>query len=192
MTPNLNLYPPEGYSFRDARAGEITGGNWPEVINKLRAYRVRAGLPVGKPEEEVFEQFCGRHPDYCRRGGASPGSTVRVAVKAQDFPYTVMNWLAATFTDLNRGKIKTVSMEEAARRAMICANCHRQTVWRTGCMGCNKNIHVLINEVMKTRKETPVSRGLQGCVAFGDDVRLAVHLDQKTKPVNEKPPHCWR
>ena len=192
MTPNLNLYPPEGYVFVDARAGTVTGGNWPEVINKLRAFRVGAGLPVGDVKAEVFAWFCQRHPDYCRDGGVNSGETRKVAVKQSDFPSQVITWLAAAFTSIFRQKLGFVDTAEAKRRAEICAVCPKHVVWRTGCMGCNKNIHTLVDQALKGRKEPAVAAGLQGCAVFAEDVRLAVHLNQPPKSADGKPGHCWR
>lgn len=193
-TPNLNLYPPGGYSYEDPTAGVLTGGNWPEVILKLRDFRRRSRQPIGKPEVDVFTQFCERNPEYCRPSAAPGTDQLGVAVEVRDvpFPRRVLNWVAATFTRINRGKLPFVSQEEAYRRANICANCPHQSVWNTLCSGCNKNIHLLVDEVMKDRKETAVCRGLQGCTVHNEDVRLAVHLDQPESQNPTKPGFCWR
>ena len=193
-TPNLNLYPPGGYSYDDPKGGTISGGNWPEVIRKLRDFRIRAKLPVGAPEKEIFEQFCARYPEMCKPSISPENAKQGFVVDTREvaFPRLVMNWLAAAYTRINRGRLGFVSQEEAYRRAAICANCPSQAVWTTLCTGCNKNIHLLVDEVMRQRKENSISRGLQGCTTHGEDVRMAVHLDQAESKTPKKPPHCWR
>jgi len=191
MTPNLNLYPPEGYVFHDPKAGDIVGGNWPEVITKLRAYRIGANLPVGAPETEVYEQFCRLNPSHCH-GGELVNGQVQVQVKRGDYPMAVMAWLSLAFTKVNRQKLGFVSKEEAARRAELCANCPKQQVWKTGCMGCHQNIHLLVDELLKGRKETAVAKGLQGCSVYNEDTRASVHLDQVEDERSAAPKFCWR
>ena len=192
--PNLNLYPPDGYSYEDPKAGLIQGGNWPEVVLKLRDFRRRSKQPIGKPEVDVFEQFCARNPEYCRPSAAPGQDTLGVQIETREvsFPVRVMNWLASAFTRVNRGLTKFVSQEEAYRRASVCASCPHQAVWTTLCTGCHKNIHLLVDEVMKDRKETAVCKGLQGCTVHNEDVRLSVHLDQPESTGTKKPTHCWR
>jgi len=193
-TPNLNLYPPDGYRYEDPKAGVISGGNWPDVIRKLRDFRIRHGIAVGAPQTEIFNQFCSKYPEQCKPS-ISPENTKQgfvVDTRKVDFPRLVMNWLAAAYTKVNKGKLGWVSQEEAYRRAAICANCPSQAVWTTLCTGCNKNIHLLVDDLMRQRKENAVSRGLQGCTTHGEDVRLSVHLQQADSNNPKKPPHCWR
>jgi hypothetical protein len=188
-TPNFNLYPPSGYAFRDPGSGlTFTGGNWPEVIYSLRAYREANGLPEGKPEEEVFGQFCLDYPHYCE-SGRQARMFARLAVTQVGFASAMQAWIADIFSKVNTRKVGYVTRDEYARRAKICRTCPRQRSWSSGCAGCEKNTRAVVRHILGNRKPEDA---LDGCSLLREDTKVSCHLTLDPVTVPGMPSRCWR
>ena len=188
-TPNFNLFPPGGYAFKDPESGiTFTGGNWPQVLESLRAYRETNRLPPGNPEREVYDQFCLEFPHYCE-SGKQARMFARMAVSMEGFVSAMQAWIAQAFTWVNARKVGYVSREEAERRARICRTCPRQRAWSVGCAGCERNIRSVIKHILGRRKAPDE---LHGCSLLREDTSLSCHLTLDPVTVPGMPSKCWR
>lgn len=176
---NPHLY--VAIEFEDVDGTQHTAKDWPELADKVEAYRKRRGLPPGSPAKEIVEQVCERHPDRCEnvgRRGAQPTRKYRKAIHNR-----ILDWVVK-FVD----KVKWVTHDEAARRAAICKSCPRQRDWRGNCSSCRGTVDKIVAGLLQRRAKFD----LRGCNALGEDCRLSVHLDQPGIADEELPDNCWR
>jgi hypothetical protein len=83
----VNLYPKDGYFFKEQDGTNLRAGNWPLVIRKVVDYRRQARLAPGDPVTEVIAQACQRNPSYCYESNRAAVPAPRVTLKA-----TVLKW----------------------------------------------------------------------------------------------------
>ena len=67
---NPNMYPKDGYRFKDPDGSWHHGDSWAGVINRVKAYRSRQGKPVDGVHDEVIAQACHRNSGPLLRGPA--------------------------------------------------------------------------------------------------------------------------
>lgn len=188
--PNFNLYPPDGYRYKDPESGiTFEGGNWPEVVARLMAYRQANRLPEGNPEREVFEAFCKTHPKYCESGKTSKQFRA-LANSAVGFASAIQSWLADAFSKVNTRKLGYVSGEEAEERAKVCRRCPRQREWTSGCSGCDQKFNKVAKRLL--RGTDKVGRSLLACSALREETSVSVHLSLPAVDNASLPAHCWR
>lgn len=189
-TPNFNLYPPAGYTHKDPDSGmTFSGGNWPEVVARLIAYRQANKLPLGKPEAEVFTAFCKAHPRYCDSGKTAKQFRA-LAVSPTGFASSIQSWIADAFSQVNRRKVGYISGSELEERAKICRRCPRQREWTSGCSSCDRNFNRVVTKIL--RKTPTVGRALLACSALREETSVSVHLSLPPVKNDSLPQHCWR
>lgn len=188
---NAGLYPHKGRFFIDIDGARHSGQSWAEIAKKVTDYRKRAGLPAGKPADEITAQVCARDPSVCNKAETGPVQTRRVGVGGT-MKGRVLEWV----NGMRRHKHETgqplgkVSSAEAAKRAEICAGCPRDKDISKTCSTCAETLSAMRKEL--TGDSRVFDDRLGGCEALGIDLRLAVHLDEVRVHNPELPAHCWR
>ncbi len=180
---NVNLYPKDGYFFKEQDKTIIRAGNWKDVIKKVVAYRERARLPLGEPEREVIAQACSRNPSHCFD---------KVVVTARP-PVTlkskVLQWLNAMLKV--KAELTYVTPQEAAVRAQVCAGCPmNQSLGVSSCNSCKQAFGEFRKQLLGGSRVRDARLG--GCAILNSDLMTATHLDEIRVDNKALPAHCWR
>lgn len=183
---NLNLYPKEGFFFKESDNAKIRAASWKAVVKKVREYRERAKLPIGDPEAEVMQQACQRNPTLCHPTG--PRITVNPPVSLKS---RVLQWLSNFRRQKEGGAhLAQVSAEEAAGRARICASCPmNRPIGVNSCSSCKLAVGELRKYLFGDAK---FDGRLGGCEILGADIASAVRFDEVRVDNPSLPVHCWR
>lgn len=185
---NPNLYPPDGYRFRDADGTLFKGESWRDVRRQVAEYRARNNMPAGDPEAEINAQQCAQTPGLCHGDKPAP---VRVAGSGSNGNERVLNWLGSVLISRRQNGTPAVIDNATARtRAAICAVCPRQKALSAACDAC-------LNTIRDSRKvilggERPVHESLHTCGVLGEDCVSSVHLDLGPVVDPDLPSNCWR
>lgn len=181
---NVNLFPKDGYFFRDSNGTVLRAGNWPAVIKKVREYRQRAGFPPGDPATEVIAQACTRNPAYCYE-------KTHVAVAPQiSLKARALQWLNAIMR-IPKDQLQFVSPAEAKSRAGICASCPmNQSLGVTSCNSCKQAFTEFRKQLLGGARVRDARLG--GCAVLNCDLMTAMHLDEVRVDSAALPQHCWR
>lgn len=202
---NSNLYPPLGFTFKEADGTKFRGTSWPDVEAKVTAYRTQHGKPAGDVHADVMAQTCKSSPSYCRDTNGQPAAKVSPRTPKPDAPrgvpyippagggnvvLRVTNWVSRLLTLKRKSQIAYVPKGEARRRASICASCPKQTPVHGSCGGCMSSLKVskglILNGIV------PVEKYISGCIALGEDTSVSVHIVQTPAPAAGLPANCWR
>jgi len=184
-TINPNLYPRDGFFYKESDGTKIVGQNWHGVIIRVRNYRRRAGLSPGNPEQDVIDQACARNPVLCRNdNGVRLEQTKKASLKSR-----TLKW----FLDL-RARIQNSPLDfsdegTVRARADICARCPLNQEIGSGCSTCKEALAENRKEILgrKTRDGR-----LHSCMVLGEDNQVSVWIEQQTVENGELPGHCWR
>jgi hypothetical protein len=181
---NVNLYPRDGYYFREGDGAKIVGTSWPNVMRRVEDYRKRAGRPVGNVEAEVSNQACSRNPANCSEVSAETQRMTLVAsLKGRVLQY-------ASFLRGLGKRIPWVSAQDAANRANVCATCPNNTALPEGCATCRVALKAMRDEILgRGRKQ---DARLNGCSVLGEDIVMSCHVDHDVVDSDALPAHCWR
>ena len=188
LRPNPSLFPRNGYTHQ-AHGRKWTGDSWGDLAQKIENHRRAAGIPVGKPLLEIYEEFCRSYPRHCVQ---TELQRVIVDITNTDvgFGMRVVQWVANNATKTVSPK---VAGEVANTRASICQGCPEQSDWKSSC-GCSP---AQVEKVAKAffnglgHGPSPDTNGLKACRAMNEDCRLSVWMNQSPKNVGQ-PPNCWR
>lgn len=190
-TPNFNLYPPNGYRYLDPTGVELTGSTWPDLIQRVIAYRQQRNLPPGNPLEEVFAQFCSQLPNYCTDQKIAQ-AFLALSITPAGLAAQIEAWTADVFTRLNQQKLFYVNEDETSKRVDICIRCPQQTDWRVGCQGCSKNFEAVAQEILRKRPPGANSNALRACRVLHEDTRISSHVNLPHVTNDALPDNCWR
>lgn len=191
ITINPNLYPSDGWWFRDANGtrhpvnGSASGLN--ALINSVADYRKRNGMPMGDPHTEVTVQICSRQPGLCRDSQqvSPPGPFIKA-----DLGKKVLNWIQRMVGDKRAGNLRKISDQEALKRGEICARCPKQVGLPLTCGRCLDDIAKLRRALLDGKD--PVHQGLGACSIFDDDLQTVIHFETGKAPNTDIPDYCWR
>lgn len=186
MRINTNLYPRDGYAFKDTDGSihRSTKG-WKDLIVRVKDYRRRNNRPPGEVENEVHAQACQNYPAYCY--DSSHVITHVENPPQRSLKSSVLAWLA----DVRRRKpeLQFVSPELATARANICAACSfNKPLPSGGCSSCKAAIGEIRAQVLDKRK---VDSRLQTCERLQVDNAMLAHLEHPTMENPNLPDHCW-
>lgn len=184
-TINTNLYPSKGYYFKDSDKSVHRADSWAGVIERVKKYRVRAGLAAGNPEAEVIEQACRDNPGLCH----SEDSTASVQLRKTSLKTRVMKWMAGLWESREAWPIQFVEGEERARRSGVCAKCKFNQSLPGGCASCSAAVSNLRKRLIGQRF---VDGRLHACLVLGEDLPISVHMEHTAVENGELPPACWR
>lgn len=182
---NSNLYPKDGYFFRESDGSLHRGKNWREVIAKVTEYRKLKGLVPGKVLQEVMAQACQRNPKLCYEEPAADRPKIPVSLKAR-----VLRWLYEMVQHKTRGPINLVSAEAAKARADVCAVCaNSQALGVNSCAACKQTVKAHREAIFQGKVQFDARLG--GCKVLGTDLASFVCLDQERIDNEALPAHCW-
>lgn len=192
---NRNLYPVGGRYFIDEDGVKHKADNWDHLAVRLASYRKRAGKPPGNPIEEIHAQACVRQPGACGETNPqpivpAPAQPTPQRLTVGDLTNRVAKWYAHLLGMKRRGEIGKVSIDEARRRAAICAGCPLQRDVSSACGACKASRRAASDAIMEGTKR--VNGKLKSCQVLGEDTGLAVHLNLGSTGSPELPGHCWR
>lgn len=181
---NVNLFPKEGYYFKEKDGATIRADSWPSVMRKVENYRKRNNYTLGNIEDEVSQQACARNPSYCTDiNDATIIQRRMVSLKTR-----VLQWLGAVRRVL--GRLTFVSAREAEQRANICASCPLNIPLPEGCASCRAALGAMRREILGRGRT--IDGRLNGCLASGRDLPTDVHLDSDRIEIPDAPAFCWR
>lgn len=181
---NVNLYPKDGYFFKEKDGAVLRGTTWPGVMRRVEHYRRRAGYPIGNVEQEVIQQACARNPSHCvHDDSVTVNQRKIVSLKGR-----VLQWLG--IVRKARTQLKFVSPQEAGERANACAGCPKNTPLPEGCATCRAALNAMRNEILGPHRAK--DGRLNGCIITGCDLPTDVHLESDRISLPEAPDFCWR
>jgi hypothetical protein len=184
---NINMYPKDGYRFKDANGTLFVGQSWLGVMKKVENYRRRAKLPPGNPEAEVTAYACKLNPSYCSEENEA---TIR-ARKTVSLKGRVLAWLNLVRRAVETHKaLKFVEQGEAKARAGVCVTCAENVGLPEGCASCRATLTA--NRKLILGGSRLIDSRLNGCAVTGEDLPTSVWLDQQRAELPSAPGHCWR
>lgn len=182
---NVNLFPKDGYFFRETDGASIRAETWKGVIARVKEYRRINNLPAGNPEDEVIAQACQRNPSFCSKETEKQREQTRkVSVKGR-----VLSWLSNLRKKKETEEIPFVEPALATERARICMSCPQNTPIADGCSSCKAALAEYRRGLLNNRNPT---KHLNGCAVLGEDTCVSIHLDDQRVENNELPSNCWR
>lgn len=182
---NPNLYPKDGFWFKDSDGVDHRADTWPGVIARVVKYRQRAGHPPGNPAVEVIEQACQRNAGLCHEETGSPSQDLQKA----SLKSRVLAWLTYAREEKTKGLIEYVDAQTAAARAQVCAGCPMNQPLQESCSSCRAALDELRKDILGRRT---LDKRLNGCLLLGEDMQTAAHLERVTMENGELPGCCWR
>lgn len=183
---NPNLYPPNGYVFRDRDGTNHKADSWKNLEKAVRAYRERNRQEIGEVWSEIMIQACASTPGHCRddaRPLPPPG-------QGMDFSKRIMGWLAGLAGVKRTGKWVLVDDELAARRASVCLGCPGQKALNESCGACITSIKNMRRALLDGAE--PKHQNLHACAYLGEDCQSTVHAEQAPTDSSLVPEYCWR
>lgn len=182
---NSNLYPKDGYFFRDSDGSIHRAKNWREVVAKVTEYRKLKNLNPGDVLKEVMAQACQRNPNICHEEPTTPQPRPPVPLKA-----LVIRWLFQLAQHKEKGPINLVKLEEARSRADVCSQCPaNQLLGVNSCSACKQTVEAHRKTIFGGRAK--IDSRLGGCSILNVDLGSFVWLDQPRIDNQALPAHCW-
>lgn len=184
---NPNLYPPDGYVFKDRDGTLHRADGWKALEAMVTAYRTRNRQEVGNVWMEIQEQACGKTPGHCSDDVMRAPVPVGVGM---DFTKRVMAWLATQAGPKRKGEFKLVDDALAARRASVCLGCPGQMALSQACGACTTSIAGMRKALLDGAESK--HQNLHACRLLGEDCQTTVHADLPNTKSTAVPEHCWR
>ncbi len=181
-TVNPNLYPRDGYFFKDGDGLTVRGDSWEGVIKRVASYRRRNGRPPGDPAIEVMNQACARNPGLCVEESAAYKQKLGEA----NLKVKVLQWLQRI---LSLPEKQFVFTQDAQNRWAVCSRCPFNQALPKGCGSCLAAVEESRKNVIGAR---PQSDLVQACSVLGEDLNTAAWIEQVADGNPDLPAHCWR
>lgn len=185
---NPNLYPPDGYVFKEQDGSIHRGESWRDLERKVKAYRERNGIPPGDVWQEMMTQVCAKFPGHCRQ--QTPGNPTTSKTHSLTFNQVIMGWLAQAMKLKREDAWARVDDAEAARRAAICAVCPMQKSLNHACESCLTTVNRSRRALLDGRD--PKFSNLNPCGALNEDCQSSVHAILEPSKDPNLPASCWR
>lgn len=188
LKPTDGIYPSAtGYTFIDSTGTRLEGGNLPDLIQRVGAWRKLNGLHPGNPEAEVHEFLCKRNPGLCRGGVAAatavPDNSRRLAER-------VLAWLGRIGSAFTRPERVPDGVIEA--RVAACRQCRYNKEYTAACAGCSAG-SLAVRGVWTSGTAGTLTAGAFGCAQYGFDAAVAAQLSfERLPPDRHAPDGCWR
>lgn len=192
---NSNVVPPGNWIYRIPETGiEIIAGSWTQLQTFVEQHYQSNAIPIPKNLVELLTEFS------CRRGVDCSYDDVPIpkATSSRSFEIgDVVKFTMSLAHGLTIGGGK-VSVDEATRRAAICAGCiyNRKP---NGCSACNSRVIKETVKALSSHGSTIYDDKLQSCEFCGCFVRSMVWfpietLRKFTDSAQNKnlPDHCWK
>lgn len=187
---------PIGGSFKyyQAESGmTIEAPSWSALLNKVRQHRSANGYDVPITfEADVEEGLCELIPSACKEDAGAQPTPSKLTLPQ------VLRFTALIGESVLKGSPR-VQLDEANRRAEICANCADNVSAQAGCGGCNGGSVDRLVMRLVGRQSTKADKKLHSCRHCGclnrAQIWFPLGLLQKHTPdrVREAlPQHCWK
>lgn len=183
---NPNIYPKGGHFYEERDGARIFGPSWNGVIERVKRYRQRNGIPLDKTEEEVIAQACSRNPSLCT---ADDGGVREVQLKATSMKSRILLWIIRMRKRKTEDSVRYVSDEDYKKRADICAQCPRNKPVQGGCSSCTAALKEGTESILGSRW---VDGRLNGCEVLGEYLKISAALDEQSEVNDKLPGNCWR
>lgn len=182
---NNNIYPKEGFFFKERDGASIRGDTWEGVIVRVTNYRRRAGYPEGNVREEVMTQACQRNPGLC----IEEDGAYRAALNKATLKTRVLKWFLDTFSRHQREPFTFSYETDANNRAQVCATCPKNQQMPGGCASCKAAVEESRKNIIGGRF---VDARLHACDVLGEDLNTARWIEQIVVENGDLPGFCWR
>jgi hypothetical protein len=186
---NPDVFPTGGWNFVDPDGVTHNGASLKHLVERVTDFRVRRGVPVGDPFQEVTNYLCSNNPMACKDGIRKAPKPVS-ALNA--FSGQVALWMSRVYRGMLRLPDTRVSRQVAETRSAICARCPHQQSWQSSCGGCSNSI-LQVGIQIRNSQDVKNAAALRGCEMLAEDTRTSVWLD-RLQPVHNPslPENCWR
>tara|TARA_R110002020_G_scaffold13719_2_gene49158 strand:+ start:130 stop:726 length:597 start_codon:yes stop_codon:yes gene_type:complete len=170
----------------------LVASSWNALIDKVRKHRIANGYDVPLTfKTDVEEGLCELLPAACHDKERTEVAPVKVTLSQ------VLRFTALLGESVLKGSPR-VSLDEANRRATICAGC-ADNIKAVGCSGCGrKNVEKLIAGLVGS-KSTKRDKKLESCRHCGclNRAQIWFPLDMLQRHTNDRvrdalPEHCWK
>ena len=185
---DMSLTPPPGWNYYIPETKNlIEAEDYEELIDFIYYnYYINKIEPPNNLEDLV-------HADICKQ---SPTGICTEENKLVILPVDILNGTTAFSIMMRKGKGAFVDIEEAERRASICATCPLN-VENPGCYSC-KGFERIVKSAQKGRK-TSKDEQLNVCAVCKCFTKALVHVDlgiikatTKESHASRYPNHCWK
>ena len=183
--------PPKGWHYDEYGIQGVPSRDI--LVQQIFEHRMRQGIPIGDIQRDIDNYYCQKWPEQCQK------ETHEYIAGAQPVPSTepmlnrVTRWASLLARTAPRGGHPMVTIEEATKRASVCAGCPMNRKWRGGCAGCSSSTaQLLIN--LRSLRRLGCEGGLLGCQVLGWENATAVHLQNVEVTDSQKaqlPDKCW-
>src|SRR5215469_14164067 len=176
-----------------------------DLIAKLAHYRATNSMPLGDPQADVENYICTNFPNMCGRIAQPPEEGVDPIELSYGQPVKktprerVMQWAANRMQKV--GVVEFVPMDEAERRALMCAACPMKRQWNEpieGCPGCQAYVEEIEVMLFKLRagKHTIIMNDGHMCDVAGHDLEAASWMEEpalrhRRNYEGKFPEICW-
>lgn len=174
---------------------KITGFSFEQLLENMLDFRRRhielcgsENATIEVVRADLKDYLCKNFKQNCADAHTAPAQAIGIGITNYQKPIDrAANWIAAAA--LQRHEFVDAAL--AAQRAQICVQCRQNTRWETGCMPCNDNVLVRLQQ-MKGSMRTPYDRQLHMCRVFGWLNEASVWLAGEPPAVEQEvPAHCW-
>jgi hypothetical protein len=182
---NPNIYPKDGYFFKDSDGSNHAANSWPGVIARVTRYRARQGRPVDTVESEVIFQACVRNPVLCvEDNGVTKAKQLEASLKTR-----VLHWLTRLRGVKEKAGLRYVSPDLHAARTDVCIRCSLDKTLPEGCSSCRAALTALREELVGRRL---TDARITACPALGEYLPVSTWLDFPVVENSAIPGECWR
>lgn len=173
--PKSSVVPPGGFHFIEKFGNatvRIESTSVEATAEALLRHRLANGIPVGNPQQDVFDFICKQWPHFCSDTGDQYLVPNRPPSREEHLSRRASNWMVSLW---NLGANNEVDAITAANRAAVCATCPLNHDYHPGaCAPCVASLDQL-SFIWRRNRTTPSDGALQACRACGQLNRAAVH-----------------
>lgn len=188
MELNPNLYPPDGYVFKEQDGTRFRGTGWKDLEARIRGYRAVNNFPPGDPWAEIQTQTCSARPALCR--APSEPNVPPQGHHSLTFNQRVLHWFTVVVALKRVNGLGVAGDDKARERAAICSTCPAQTSLNHACESCLYTIKTARKGMLDGRDSQ--HQNLQPCGVLGEDCQTSVYLEQGNDHNPALPAACWR
>jgi len=178
--------PPGGWSYyQEETKTWITQGDYLRLVSAVERHRREHNIPIGPLfEEEIEHQIASRPESH-----SMPVEVPEVLPSRRTTMDDVERFVTTAYKWLHSGGT-FVPIDEAERRASICATCPENANVR-GCSWCRHTLNAMNKHF--ARQTTSKDGLLRACAVCGCELKVAVHIPVgDPEPGLAYPPHCWK
>lgn len=176
----------------------VSGATFELLAKAVFEWRLANAQNPGQVEADIDAYYCRHWPEACSPEAVD--SQYPAGVSADDkMSDRVLSWVTG-MVDVRRvpqGGWPLVSLKAAEARAAICASCHRNVDFPSGCGGCDDSVRQASARI-RSHRASALPHSLRACTLFGWHNESAGHLtaDALSVPPDDErrklaPPACW-